>query len=266
MQISSIVSCLVVLATARANIAPKATNNPKNVIAVADFPELGPNEFTKGYVFFTSPGGNEVKVHIDFTGLPKVGGPFFYHIHKNPVNTNTCEHAGSEFDPYDGMKECPLVGDNATCMVGDLSGKHGWINTTCYQHEYTDQFISLNSKDASYIVGRSLVLHTVDQERFACANINIATKEQYKVLFDTVPDAMTPNQEATVDKQPDSNAQPGKVVPSAPNAKSEDAKKDSTAPSQNKGPSMVPSDNGSHLSPALVMSTGMILLAFYIMM
>lgn len=126
-----------------------------------------------------------MKVHIDFTGLPKAGGPFYYHIHENPVNTDTCEDAGGQFDPYKGLSECPVVGDDAACQVGDLSGKHGWINTTCFQTEYFDPFLSLNSWDSAYIVGKSVVLHHSDQTKFACANINIATREQYKQLFDT---------------------------------------------------------------------------------
>lgn len=120
-----------------------------------------------------------------------MGGPFYYHIHENPVNTETCEDVGGHFDPYQGLSECPVVGDDAACQVGDLSGKHGWINTTCFQTVYFDPYLSLNAKDPAYIVGKSVVLHRSDQSKFACANINIATREQYKQLFDVEPESPT---------------------------------------------------------------------------
>lgn len=186
MKFTKLIPIVSISAIAAAGLAPKVSKNPKKVVAVADFPEFGANKFTKGYVFFTSPKGKEIKVHIDVTGLPKVGGPFYYHIHANPVNTDTCEDAGGHFDPYYGLSKCPLVGDDAACQVGDLSGKHGWINTTCFQTEYFDPFLSLQAKNPAYVVGRSLVIHKADQSRFACANINVATKEQYKQLFDAV--------------------------------------------------------------------------------
>lgn len=187
MKLPNFVLILVFSALALSEAAPKVSKNPKRLVAVADFPEKGTNKLTKGYVFFTSPTGGEVKVHIDFTGLPKVGGPFSYHIHENRVDADTCEDAGGHFDPHRGLPQCPEQGDDAACQVGDLSGKHGWINTTCYQTEYTDPYLSLNLKDPAYVVGKSLVLHLADQSRFACANINVATKEQYKQMFGLDP-------------------------------------------------------------------------------
>lgn len=187
MNLQKIVSFLIVSALALSEAAPKVSKNPKRLVAVADFPEKGTNKLTKGYVFFTSPTGGDVKVHIDFTGLPKMGGPFYYHIHENLVNADFCEDAGGHFDPYHGLSQCPEQGDDAVCQVGDLSGKHGWVNTTCYQTEYTDPFLSLNVKDPAYVVGKSLVLHLADQTRIACANIKVATKEQYKEMFGMNP-------------------------------------------------------------------------------
>lgn len=175
---------LLAAGLAAADQAPKAKHNPRNIIAVADFPQAGPNLFAKGYVFFTSHKGGSVKVHVDMTGLPQTGGPFFYHIHEKQIfNSADCDAAGKAFDPYGGLQKCPRVGDDSFCQVGDLSGKHGWINATCYQAEYTDPYVALNPQSAAYIVGRSLVFHNKDSSRFACANINIATKEQYQELF-----------------------------------------------------------------------------------
>lgn len=207
-----ILTTLAIACFASADIAPKSPKNPKKVIAVADFPQYGTSKLIKGYVFFTSATGNEVKVHIDFTGLPKVGGPFHYHIHENTVSSDTCEDAGVIFDPYHGLHECPLIGDDATCKVGDLSGKHGWINTTCFQTEYIDPFVSLDPKNPAYLIGKSIVIHHADGTRFACANINVATKEQYKQLFDLDAGVDAGDETASSDSSVSNTVQTDKIV------------------------------------------------------
>ncbi|GEQ67866.1 hypothetical protein JCM33374_g1532 [Metschnikowia sp. JCM 33374] len=185
MFISSFVTLFVcVFSLVLAGPAPFSKDNPKNIVAVADFPESGPNKYTKGYVYFTSPKGDSIKVHVDMTGLPTSGGPFVYHIHEGQIfDKKSCDEAGKHFDPFNGFVHCPEKGDDAFCMVGDLAGKHGFINATCFQTEYHDKYISLNPASEAYIVGRSLVFHDQTQTRFACANINLANAEQYEYLF-----------------------------------------------------------------------------------
>ncbi|KAF8001116.1 hypothetical protein HF325_004905 [Metschnikowia pulcherrima] len=209
---------LCIFASVGANPAPLAKENPKNIVAVADFPESGPNKFTKGYVYFTSPKGDSVKVHVDMTGLPTSGGPFVYHIHEGQIfDKKSCDEAGKHFDPFKGLPKCPEKGDDAFCMVGDLSGKHGWINATCFQTEYHDKFLSLNPASESYIVGRSLVFHDQKLSRFACANINLANAEQYRYLFGAPGKTTGGHNENQNTNHPSPN-NPAPVIPNPPKA------------------------------------------------
>lgn len=174
---------LIVPSLVAAAQAPIVPYNPAGVVAVADFPQGGEHTFTKGYVIFSSPDGGKVNVHVDMTGLPQHDGPFYYHIHEFPIaDSGDCETAGAHFNPYDGLDVCPPDGDDALCQVGDLSGKHGWINTTCFQTNYIDPFVSLDPASASSVVGRSVVFHYANMGRFACATINPATEAQLNDL------------------------------------------------------------------------------------
>lgn len=106
-----------------------------------------------------------------------------YHIHEHPVPADgNCDGTGMHFNPYRAPEFCNAQPDDSYCQVGDLSGKHGWINTTCFEAKYSDAFLSLNPKSKAYIVGRSIVFHYADMTKFACANINYATEEQLAQL------------------------------------------------------------------------------------
>ncbi|CDK25778.1 unnamed protein product [Kuraishia capsulata CBS 1993] len=153
--------------------APVIKNNPKNVRYLADL-DTGK---VHGIIEFSAKNGT-TKVHIDVTGLPDHGGPFEYHVHTNPVPANgNCEATGMHLNPYKAPAEnCDALEDDSLCQVGDLSGKHGLINTTCFELTYFDPYLSLNPKDESFIGGRSVVLHYQNLERFACGNIVLAPK------------------------------------------------------------------------------------------
>lgn len=163
----------VLLSLADAVVAGKAPivkKNPADVIAIADFPQYGVPIL--GNVVFTAKQGKQVNVHVDVTKLPKTGGPFYYHIHENPIpESGDCEAAGLHFNPYKAPADCDAQKSDAHCQVGDLSGKHGWINTTCFENKYDDPFLSLNGQSKSSILGRSLVLHDANMNKLACANI-----------------------------------------------------------------------------------------------
>lgn len=170
---------LISLATALAASAPVIESNPLGVVAVADFPGFGTHKLTKGNVFFYSIDGKKVQVHVDVTGLPKEGGPFVYHIHQNAIVDGDCELAGLHFNPYGASPDnCDLQPDDSWCQVGDLSGKHGWIDTTCFEAKYEDQYLSLSTESPSNIIGRSVVFHYANMTKFACANIVLADEEQ----------------------------------------------------------------------------------------
>lgn len=162
---------------ALAATSPVFKNNPIGTVAVADFPSVGTYPLTKGYVYFYSPKGKEVHVHLDMTGLPKSGGPFVYHIHENAISDDNCETAGLHFNPFGANPNCDNQEDLSLCQVGDLSGKHGSINATCFATTYVDPFLSLNDS-VNDIVGKSVVFHYGDLTKFACATIQLADDEQ----------------------------------------------------------------------------------------
>lgn len=195
MRVSSILTLGLVTTSVIGAKAPKIKKNPADVIAIADFPAGGPEKI-KGNVVFTAKQGKTVNVHVDVTGLPRQGGPFVYHIHEFPVHDDgDCEKAGLHFNPYKAPADCDAQKSDDYCQVGDLSGKHGWINTTCFETSYDDPFLSLNSNSKSSIIGRSLVFHYADLNKFACANIELATDSRVKDL----------NTEYTANGNPDLN-------------------------------------------------------------
>lgn len=181
MKFSNTVILSIYLGLVSAGQAPKIKKNPAEVVAIADFPFGG--QQILGNVVFTAKKGKEVNVHMDVTKLPKEGGPFYYHIHENPIPENgDCEAAGLHFNPYDAPANCDDQKLNAYCQVGDLSGKHGWIDTTCFETKYDDKYLSLNSKSKSSIIGKSIVFHYANLKKFACANIEIADDSRLKSL------------------------------------------------------------------------------------
>ncbi|ODV61029.1 Cu,Zn superoxide dismutase-like protein, partial [Ascoidea rubescens DSM 1968] len=164
----SLATCLVSI---YAESAPEYHNNPR-VVAQAGFPSYGKNKKFQGFVKFFSTDG-KVKVHVDVTKLPKRRGPFYYHIHDKPIpESGDCEAAGTHFNPYKASPDCAAFPTDDLCQVGDLSGKHGWIDTTCFEQSYIDPYLSLDAKDPGYFVGKSVVFHYKKKlKKFACANI-----------------------------------------------------------------------------------------------
>lgn len=176
MQLNAkLIALLPLMGYALADKAPKIKRNPKHVVAIADLP-FGGDKKIMGNVVFTAKKGKVVNVHVDVTGLPKEGGPFQYHIHEDSVpEDGDCEKVGDHFNPYDAPEECDEQKDDSYCEVGDLSGKHGWINATCFETKYNDPYLSLNKKSKSYIVGKSIVFHYANLTKFACADIELAS-------------------------------------------------------------------------------------------
>lgn len=173
-------NCLLLVALAAnafADQAPAVNDNPTNIVAIADFPQSGKHTEILGTMKFFSTNGT-VKVHWDVTQLPKKKGPFQYHIHENPVGVSSnCENAGLHFNPYQSSANCDEYNDDSFCQVGDLSGKHGFIDTTCFETSYYDQYLSLKPEDASYIIGKSVVIHYPNLKKIACADIKISGED-----------------------------------------------------------------------------------------
>ncbi|GMF07097.1 unnamed protein product [[Candida] boidinii] len=170
----------LILSLAKADKAPECLDSPAYSIARADFD----NDSVHGVIEFATAVNGTVKVHLDVTGLPKEGGPFYYHIHKYPVDEEyarqnglgLCEETGTHFNPYNAPAiECDSWDDDSMCQVGDLSGKHGWFNSTCVEFEYYDPYISLNPANKAYIGGTSVNFHFANMTRIICGNIEMVS-------------------------------------------------------------------------------------------
>lgn len=161
--------------------APMITKNPKNIVAIADFP-FGFDKKVNGYIVFTAKEGKAVNVHVDLTGLPSEG-PFPYHVHVKLVSVDgDCNKVGDRLNHYNASETCVHKDRPYTCQVGDLSGKHGEITGREFETSYEDPYISLNPNSKSNIVGKSVVLHFANNTRFACADIELASKVRLESL------------------------------------------------------------------------------------
>lgn len=176
----SLASALVVFAQEKAKII---TDNPSDVVLRADFPSAF-SQNVVGIIQFYSLNGT-TKVHVDITGLPKNAGMFSYHIHENPVGKDgDCEKTGKHFNPFGASPDCELQKNDAFCQVGDLSGKHGLINTTCFETYFYDPYLSLDPSNPQYIGNKAINIHLENLDKLACANIKPSNEPEDLVLLD----------------------------------------------------------------------------------
>ncbi|QRV94355.1 copper/zinc superoxide dismutase domain-containing protein [Ceratobasidium sp. AG-Ba] len=131
------------------------------------------------FEFFGKP-GEPTFVVAQAKGLttdPSLGGPSFaYHIHTNPVPADgNCTKTLAHLDTLavsEGWVCNP--GFPQYCQNGDLSGKHGKLNGTTNgqiaRFGYSDEFVRFYPESHS-ILGRSIVIHSANKTRIACANI-----------------------------------------------------------------------------------------------
>jgi len=150
-------------------------NNPKGEVYSAQFSE----KLSGSITFSTSSDGKSITVKLDLSNLPSQSGNYSYHIHDQPVPPNgNCTLTLAHLDPFVRGQAIPCDPKRPqSCEVGDLSGKHGGIPSTnpSYTTTYTDDYITLEQGVGAYIGNRSVVIHTQDTKRFACANITVVT-------------------------------------------------------------------------------------------
>lgn len=177
--IKNLVSTSLLASVALAGEAPHNRDSKKKAVARAHLDK----GLVKGIIEFTSRNG-VVDVHLDVTGLPPNAGPFQYQIHDYRVNEKgNCEDAGETLNPYDAhYGACDDLQNDALCSVGDLSGKHGYINTTCFETRYTDPYLSLNPHNKAFVGGKSLVIVDQHNKKISCGNIK--TKRHRKLTRD----------------------------------------------------------------------------------
>ena len=121
------------------------------------------NSGVSGYVKFSQDkvGSDYVFISVDIEKVPlnsaRKNG---LHIHENPISGNDCESAGGHFNPYNKEHGGP---NDEIRHVGDL----GNISINSDGHamfEISDNNISLKNSTSSYIIGKSCVLHSLEDD------------------------------------------------------------------------------------------------------
>lgn len=122
--------------------------------------------------------------------------PAAYYIHENPVPADgDCYKTGNPFDPYRrGSKAACNMTSPQTCLIGDLSGKHGPIVTADnqgFEARYNDLYLSTDPGAPAYFGNRSIVVHRMsDQARLSCANFVLVAPPVVPVAPPVVPVAL----------------------------------------------------------------------------
>lgn len=95
-----------------------------------------------------------------------------YHLHDQPVSPDgNCSATLAHLDPYERGEATPCdITRPETCQVGDLSGKHGDINSNPWNATYTDYYASTLPGIGAFFGNRSLVIHFKNVTRITCAN------------------------------------------------------------------------------------------------
>ncbi|WLF77484.1 Cell surface superoxide dismutase [Cu-Zn] 4 [Lodderomyces elongisporus] len=149
--------------------APVQTDSSNQESVVATFSPKGTSEIS-GTIKFSPASNGSVLVSVDVSGLPSSGGPFPYHIHEALVPENgNCTATGGHFNPFNGSASAT---EPAAKEVGDLAGRHGNITTTSdFKTEYVDNYLSLNPDSEAYFGNLSVVIHSSNNSRLTCANL-----------------------------------------------------------------------------------------------
>jgi len=125
-----------------------------------------------GSVILRQSGNGDVKIYGSISGLKE--GLHGFHVHEYGSLTNDCADTGGHFSPFDLPYVAPTDEDRAD--VGDL----GNIETDENGRTVvliSDSLISLQDDSPFNIIGRSLVIHEVDELdssiRVACGIIKL---------------------------------------------------------------------------------------------
>ncbi|KAM3443620.1 hypothetical protein MY4824_000506 [Beauveria thailandica] len=117
--------------------------------------------------------GVGTKFTVEFSNLPKSGGPFIYHIHVKPAVGGNCTATLGHLDPTKRGDQPPCDASTPSqCQVGDLSGKYGNITSDPFITEFTDPFTSLQPGAEAFFGDRSFVLHYANTTRLTCADFH----------------------------------------------------------------------------------------------
>ena len=115
-------------------------------------------------------------ITLNFTHLPSGNLP--WHVHEFPFRLGSPSPCSSSsvaghFDPLlanNGSNySSKCASSPSLCEMGDLSGKHGWLNDSISTALFTDSTLHLHGIYS--IIGRSVVIHS-GNSRVACANVD----------------------------------------------------------------------------------------------
>ena len=156
----------VTSAVSSTRVVAEAVFNIDGVIGSIVFSQMSPTDLTF--------------VNISLAGLNQRAGP--YHVHVNPIVDNTmgkysaCLATGGHLNPFGvnyTLSGLCNSSNPASCEVGDLSGKHGYLtNLISITTQYADSGITLFDGDTTSIIGRAIVIHFANStSRWVCADI-----------------------------------------------------------------------------------------------
>ncbi|KAL6452611.1 SOD5 Cell surface Cu-only superoxide dismutase 5 [Candida maltosa Xu316] len=150
--------------------APISTDSTDSDSLVATFKKTSTSNI-EGTIKFEPAKNGTVLISLDLTGFPSTGGPFPYHIHEMPVpESGNCTATGMHFNPFNGSATATTP---AALELGDLAGRHGNITGGSVNEEIDDNYISLNKDSKAYIGGLSVVIHSSNNTRLTCSNLEL---------------------------------------------------------------------------------------------
>ena len=146
-------------------------------------------------LFYQRKPGAPVEVHVKLEGLEQYTETHPWHVHNFPVRYGLlrdfpCSEAelGPHYDPTNAALNNPnyeaeCAANASFCEVGDLGGRLGNIRPGGPKY-YVDPHLDLFG--ARTIIGRSLVIHRENGERWICGNIEYGgvTKDSIRYAFD----------------------------------------------------------------------------------
>ncbi|TGZ76734.1 hypothetical protein EX30DRAFT_312119 [Ascodesmis nigricans] len=183
MQYKSVIAAALLIGasnavTGKLGDAAPILDNPAGVSYVAHFTSGA----VTGYIR-AEAGANGKGVDFDVKIKSTDGKwetPLSYHLHDAPVTNGNCTTTLAHLDPYQRGQADPCDATKPeTCEVGDLSGKHGKIETVPFAKQYNDLYASTKSGIGAFFGNRSVVIHANDEKksRIACANFELVEED-----------------------------------------------------------------------------------------
>lgn len=164
-------------------------NNLHRIMSCGEIHEIVPREVkaifemdgVKGQIVFSQRYRFDTTImNVNLHNLMRKGK--FFHIHEFPVpprankDDNVCsgQSVGAHFNPFkvnSSLSPAPGMGTNDQYEIGDLSGKHGTIDNSDRDHFGIHVDMNLPLFGPNSIIGRSVVIHKPNGDRWICASI-----------------------------------------------------------------------------------------------